>query len=295
LKKIKTYQQVVPDNAQVSFEIKRMEEVYEKTKGQLDDPHRHDYYIVLIVKKGNGQHIIDFNEFTLADQQLYFVSAGQVHQLVETQKSYGYVITFSDQFLTLNNIDKSFIQDLYLFQENGYSPPLEVDEETLNEISFLAEQMINCKSKNGKFKYQALGAWLKLLLIQAQEKCEIFPDDNPQNIQAGRFLLKKFKTLLEEKYAEWHKVADYASALSISADHLNNTIKTLTGKNVKTQIQNRILLAAKRMLLFSNLTNKEIAYHLGYSEPSNFSQFFKKNTNLSPTAFKKSFKENREI
>ena len=264
-----------------------MENVYDKFGGQPDDPHRHDYYIVLIVKKAKGKHVVDFNEFELSNNQIYFVSPGQVHQLLEEEKSFGYVITFSRQFCSHNFIEESFINDLYLFQENGFSPPLNISDDQLQQASNFAEQMLKCREANSKWKYQALGAWLKLLLILAQESCDLFPEDHTQNIQAGKTLLKDFKKLLEQNYTSWHKVGDYATALNITSDHLNNSVSSLTGKNVKAHIQSRIILAAKRMLLFSGLSQKEIAFQLGFNEPAHFSQFFKKQTQFSPSAFKK--------
>lgn len=287
--RIKIYQEVVPNNNSISFEIKRMEDIYDQMQGEADEAHRHDYFIVLIVQKAKGKHIIDFHEFDLKGNQMYFVSPGQVHQILEEEKSYGYAITFSNQFLVYNYIEKSFVNNLYLFQENGFSPPLELTSEMLDRACFFAEEMMVSKQKDDKWKYQTIGAWLKLLLILAQKSCDINPDHHTQSIQAGKVLLKDFKELLDQNYQQWHKVSDYASALNITSDYLNNAISGLTGKNVKSHIQNRILLAAKRMLLFSDFTNKEIAYQLGFSEPANFSQFFKKLSKISPSAFKKQY------
>jgi AraC family transcriptional activator of pobA len=287
--KIKTYQEVVPNNDAISFEIKKMEDVYDIVKGKPDEPHRHNYYIVLVVQKAKGKHIIDFNEFDLTGNQMYFVSPGQVHQILEDEKSFGYAITFSQQFLAYNYIEESFVKDLYLFQENGFSPPLSLTDEVLERASFFAKEMFKLKRSDEKWKYQALGAWLKLLLILAQESCAFFPDQHTQTIQAGKVLLKDFKDLLDQKYAQWHKVSDYASALNITSDYLNTSVNSLTGTNVKAHIQNRILLAAKRMLLFSSLSSKEIAYQLGFSEPANFSQFFKKHEKIAPSAFRKQY------
>lgn len=293
--KIKTYQDVVPNNHSISFEIKRMEDIYDSVKGKVDDPHRHDYYIILIVLKAKGKHIIDFHEFDLKGGQMYFVSPGQVHQIIEEEKSYGYAITFSQQFLVFNYIESSFVDNLYLFQENGYSPPLDLSPEELKRALFFGEEILKVNGAECKMKYETLGAWLKLLLILAQDACHLFPTEHTQNIQAGKVLLHDFKTLLDRHYQEWHKVSDYAVALNITSDYLNTSVNNLTGKNVKLHIQNRILLAAKRMLLFSEFSHKEIAYELGFSEPANFSQFFKKQTQQSPTAFKKSFKNSAEF
>ena len=131
MQSIKTYHEVVPENSSLTFDIKRMEDIYDKVGGQADEPHRHDYYIVLIVKRASGIHAVDFQEFELKDHQMYFVGPGQVHQIIENEKSFGFAITFSTQFLVHNFIEESFLKDIYLFQENGFSPPLQLSSETV--------------------------------------------------------------------------------------------------------------------------------------------------------------------
>ncbi|MDF1864663.1 MAG: helix-turn-helix transcriptional regulator [Saprospiraceae bacterium] len=287
MKKIKTYKAVHPEKHSLSFDIKKMETIYEKTKGQADEPHRHDYFIILFVKSAKGKHIIDFNEFDLADRQIWFISPGQVHQIIEEQKSYGSAITFSQQFMIENGIDKHFIDDLYLFQNFGFTPPLSLNIQAFENISSLINNIWKDVHSDKKFKYQAIGAWLKLALIECYSLCELGQESNTQKVQASVTLLKNFKSILEKKYQTWHKVNQYAQQLNISSDYLNASIKSLTGKSVKEQIQNRIIVAAKQLLLFSGLTTKEIAYELGFSEPANFSQFFKKCTGISPSKFGK--------
>lgn len=283
---IKTYESIHPTDTGLPFDVKRMEDIYTTTGGAVDEAHRHDYYIVMVVLHARGKHHIDFNEFELAGQQVYFISPGQVHQVVEEEASKGYAITFSRQFMVENGIDYCFIEDLYLFHDYGYSPPLELEEGRMPYLSYLAERMLEDSQSNKKFKYQALGAWLKLLLIHCHHFCSLSEETNTQKAQASVTLLRDFKALLEIHYKEWHKVSEYAAQLYISPDHLNASIKSLTGKSVKTHIQARLVVAAKRLLRFSDWTNKSIAYHLGFSEPANFSAFFKQRTGVSPSQFK---------
>jgi AraC-like DNA-binding protein len=131
----------------------------------------------------------------------------------------------------------------------------------------------------------AIGAWLKLLLLYCHHHCTLSESD-PQQLEAGQALLKRFKQLVEQHYQTWHSSTAYAQALYISADHLNRSIKTLVGKTAKAYIQERLTIAAKRLLYFSELTTKEIGYELGFSEPANFSAFFKRNTGVSPSQFR---------
>ena len=93
--------------------------------------------------------------------------------------------------------------------------------------------------------------------------------------------------LIEENYSNWHSVKEYAEHLNVTADHLNRVIKSLTGKTAKEQLLSKIILESKRMMYFSDLNLKQIGYELGFSEPANFSAYFKKYTGLSPTEFKK--------
>lgn len=285
--KIKTYQHVNASNAKLSFGISRMEDIYTHRKGQTDAPHRHDYYTVLLIKKAQGKHLIDFEAYPLNEAQVYFITPGQVHQIIEEKKSIGYAMVFSVAFLIENNIPLSFINDLNLFNNYNQNPPLALNALSLEKLTYYSEEIITCQEESHKFKTAATGALLKLFLIYCNQICTR-PIQHNQQLEVGNSILKNFKHLVEEHYLTWHHTSDYAQALHISPDHLNRTIKSLIGKTAKNYLQSRITIAAKRLLFFSDLSAKEIGYQLGFSEPANFSAFFKKNTGLSPSQFKKS-------
>lgn len=284
---VKKYTHIHPDDHFASFRINRMEAIYDQMGGKTDDPHRHEYYTIAIVEQAKGQHLIDFHAFTLEGKQIYFISPGQVHQVIEEEKSYGWILTFTQQFMVENGIEACFIEDLHLFQDYGFSPPLEVNQEEWEELNSIAMRMQTFYHSNKKFQYQAIGALLKLCLIECNNICALPPMNHPQSTQAALSLLRSFKDLLHKNFREWHKVGQYAEALHITPDYLNVSVKSLTGKSAKEHIQSRITVAAKRLLRFSALHTKEISYELGFSEPANFSQFFKKCVGVSPSKFRK--------
>ncbi len=282
---IKTYSQVHQADESISFRISRMEDIWDARKGIKDEPHRHEYYTVLLVKHANGKHIIDFFEYPLAPFQLFFISPGQVHQVIEFEKSFGYAVLFSSEFLIENNIPFYFIDDLALFNDYGHSPPLMLNEKEFFLLSQFAEEIVKANDSDLKFKDQAISAYLKLLLINSNNLCSL-SIDNTQKQEAGNNILKNFKQLVNERYMEWHQTSDYAGELSVTPDYLNRVVKSLVGKTAKEIIQSRIIVAAKRHLYFSGLSTKEIGYKLGFSEPAHFSAFFKKTTGVSPSNFK---------
>lgn len=283
---IKTYQYVNRQDNSLTFGVSKMETSYINRNGKKDKPHRHSYFTVLLVNKANGQHFVDFNEYELSENQVFFVSPGQVHQVIEKEQSFGYILTFSAQFLVNNNIPLSFIEDLNLFNDYGNAAPMKLTKKQRDKLANYCEEIFHFHKNDIKFKSQAIGANLKLFLIYCNNLCSI-PVENVQLIQAGHSILKVFKEAVEKHHTEWHSSTEYAQLLNITPDHLNRTIKSLIGKTAKEYIQIRLSIAAKRLLFFSDLSIKEIGYQLGFSEASNFSAFFKKSTNLSPSEFRK--------
>ena len=286
MESVKIYQEVSSEEGDVSFGIFRMEDIYEEQNGEPDEPHRHGYYTVLIVNRAKGLHKIDFNTYDLQNRQVFFVAPGQVHQVIEKEKPIGFAMTFSNQFLVENFIPLSFIDSLNLFQNYGQSPPLTPNKEQFEAIERFANQIFELHISDQNMKCLSIGSLLKLLLIECNNICCINPIEMDVDT-TGDNLIRAFKKAVDKDYKKEHSTTYYANGLYITPDHLNRTLKARTGTTAKDYIQSRIITEAKRLLYFSDLSNKEIAYELGFNEPANFSAFFKKHTQLSPSNFKK--------
>lgn len=284
---VKTYQKVNAQKESASFGISKMEAVFKNRKGKVDEPHRHNFYTVLVIKKAKGTHKIDFNSYQLAENQVFFVAPDQVHQIIEETISYGFVMTFSNQFLIENSIPLSFVEGLNLFHNYGQSPPLQPDKNQFNTIISFTEQIFELFHSNKTMKWLSIGSFLKLLLIECNNICAINPIVTDTDVSGDDTIIRNFKNLVDENYRTLHATTFYANALFITPDHLNRTFKSRTGKTAKEYIQTRIVIEAKRLLYFTDLSAKEIGFDLGFNEPANFSTFFKKHTLLSPSKFKK--------
>lgn len=262
-----------------------MEEIYVKRQGKTDEPHRHDFFTVIIVKQAKGIHKIDFNAYELGKNQIFFVSPGQVHQIIEHEPSTGYALTFSTQFLVENAIHISFIESLNLFHDYGQSPPLTPSAEQFSRVEQFAEEIYALHHSNAQMKMISIGAFLKLIFIECNNSCEMDPTEWHQEVSTNQ-LVRAFKEKVNAYYKNEHSTTFYAEQIHVTPDHLNRVIKSTIGKTAKEYIQSKIITEAKRLLFFSTLTNKEIGFELGFNEPANFSAFFKKCTQLSPSKFK---------
>jgi AraC family transcriptional regulator, transcriptional activator of pobA len=133
---------------------------------------------------------------------------------------------------------------------------------------------------------ETIGAYLKLFMIECHGQCSFSPDSNLQGFEVSKTLVKNFRALVESHYSSSHQVKYYAEALNVTPNYLNEVIKTSMNIPAKEFIQNRLILEAKRMAIFTDKSAKEIGFELGFEDPSHFSKFFKINTGLSIQSFK---------
>ena len=273
--------------AHAKFYLGDMGDIYEKVDGQADKPHRHNYYTVLFIEEAEGKHIVDYKSYAFSRKEVHFVSPGQVHQVALTKKPIGKVFTFSKEFLVYNNIAESYISNFNLFKSFSESPPIKLDDSTFNRLCSIVDNMEEYLDLKIDFYTDALGALLSLFLINCSNSSKV---DRSQidNVNPNICLVRDFKKLVDSNFDKWHKVKDYASELKVSPKQLSTIIKSITGKVAKEFIQDRLILEAKRLLLHTDLSIKEIAYQIGFDEPLHFSGFFKKKEDISPSIFRNS-------
>ena len=85
--------------------------------------------------------------------------------------------------------------------------------------------------------------------------------------------------------------SEYANALNMSSAYLNEVVKDATGITVSEYIRNEIIIRAKRLLYYTNMSIKDIAIDLGYEDWAYFSRIFSKATNMPPTEFRAKYRE----
>jgi AraC family transcriptional activator of pobA len=274
------------EGSPASFVIQTIESLHGEMDNTTDEPHRHNYFTVIWPFSGSGKHMIDFREYAIQPNHIFFVSPEQVHLInIETPVT-GYLMRFTCEFLETYSIRKDFISNLRLFKSCDDAPPLPVNDSMKERLYMFCKNMSEAFQSSEEMRYETVGAYLKLFLIECNTSCTIRPAGNPQNLEVGRTLVRKFKDLVDNHFSEWHQVKDYASELNVTPGYLNEVIKTSIGQSAKEYIQNRLVLEARRLSLFTSQSFKEIGFGLGFNDPSHFSKFFKSSTGRSLQEFK---------
>ncbi len=262
------------------FEIMRFDEMEEPN---VDDIHKHSFYEILWTEKGISKQTIDYKEYEVLPNSLFFISPNQVHQFDEWKPLKGGTILFTEDFFLLNHNNKDKLFELS-FLDNFYANPcIQLDKKNFADIKQTIDLITNEQRRFDKSQ-TIIQSLLHILLAQVQ-RCVDIETENPVS-KKYLILYKQFKNLLDKHFTENKTTSFFAQKLHITAHHLNLVTKNVTGKTASEVIRARSMLEAKRLLTFTDKTVSEIAFELNYSDSSYFAKTFKAETNLSPKTFK---------
>jgi AraC family transcriptional regulator, transcriptional activator of pobA len=250
-------------------------------KDMVQELHRHDFFFILALKKGLGNHEIDFTSYKICDNSLFFMRPGQVHQLELKAGSTGYLVQFIPDFLGPG--DKASGQ---LLRRAGNKNLYKIDAKMIKKPFVILTYIFQEYSEKQEGYQEVIKANLGIFFIELvrNSKNRMIPLTNrPLDPQAR---IEELSELLEAHISTHKHVSQYASMLHLSSYQINALTKTTLGKKFSDLINDHIILEAKRFLLATSDQVNQIAYHLGYEDVSYFIRFFKKHTGFSPEAFR---------
>lgn len=262
------------------FEIITLDKLlgkYDLQNHYMTKPHRIKFYNILYFTSGDDYHYVDFKEYPVKKGSLIFLNKNQIHSFSKTANYKGYIILFTDKFLSRNliNIQKVFY--------NILSKPYILDN-CFEEFETIFKQLINeYEDTNNLFKEKIFVSLFNYLILKSEKLLsnKIIDNQNEKYLT----IFEEFTNQLHENYQVSRNVNFYAQKLDISPKHLNTLCRKFLNLSAKNTIDNFVVLEAKRELI-SNLPIKEISYKLGFIETTNFVKYFKKQTNISPSKFK---------
>ncbi|MFI0431280.1 helix-turn-helix domain-containing protein [Mariniflexile sp. HMF6888] len=236
----------------------------------VDWPHRHDFYSLVWFTRSSGINVIDFEEYEIKHDRLFFMQPKQVHNWSYSKESKGYILVFAKHFIKeipLELMDIAFV---------------DLKSDSIKLIKPLLENLIKESKLNDNLVEKSIISGINYLLLHLTRTAS----DLEHNRKTKSKTILQFSKLVADTISKNLTVKDYADQLHITVEKLNEHCKENYGQNPKNIILEKKITEAKRLLYFTDLSIKEIAFRLGFEDSSYFSRIFKLKTNFSPSDFK---------
>ena len=248
-------------------------------------PHRHNFYYLLFIQEGTGSHMIDFKSYPITKHTFFFLKPGQVHHVDFTSPAKGYLIQFNSEFY-----HSTHVQNNKLIRKLGRKNQYNFNKESFQTIEMILGAIFREYNEKA-FNYSDLiRSYLDILFTEIIRYSYTNESGTESEKLYHQERFEEFMEKVESHFDTLKKVSDYAEMMNLTTYQLNAITKVIVDKTCSQLINEQIILNAKRNLLATSNQINEIAFALGYDDPSYFIRFFKKHTNYSPEAFRQKFK-----
>jgi AraC family transcriptional regulator, transcriptional activator of pobA len=247
------------------------------------EPHRHAYHELIWIRGGHGRHLIDGEPVEFGPHTLTLIAQGQVHQFERAEGVSGLVARFDDGWLGEGLAGDAGRRVLFSSHDcTSLGPPEDEAERFDALLDLLRVEVERPRTRDSAELRRHL---LSAALLWAKR----WRDARFEEGGASRGdvqLHESFLETLERDFATSHDAGHYASELNVTTGTLSRTLSKLTGRTTKQLITERVILEAVRLLRFSDLSIKEIAARLGFSDQFAFSKAFKRQRGEAPLDFR---------
>ncbi len=246
---------------------------------------RQDLYKILWNTKNPTTLTVDNYELELKENEVIFCTPLNVMEVPIDNKGL-YAFVFNKQFFCIQTHDDQVSCNGFLFYGSSQPPVIQLEQKEIKHFDILRAQFEEEMAVKDRLQGEMLRSLLKRMLIKSTRLAkDHLPQPSITNVQMDT--VREYNLLVEKKFRELHQVKDYAKLLFKSPKTLSNLFLKYSDKTPVMVINERIILEAKRLLLYSNKSTDEIAQELGYKNSSHFSKFFKKHEGVSPSILRK--------
>lgn len=247
-------------------------------------PHRHDFYQIVLFTQGGGHHSIDFRRYAVGPHQVYYMAPGQIHTWEFDADVDGYLLNFNESFFTSICHNPHFVREFPLFSSIGRDSVHTLDLACCSEVERTFAQLLEEFEQGGEYSADLLRGMLLTMLVRLSRAVPVALQEGASKHNMG--LMRQFEQLIEQHYREKRLPSAYAEMMFITPNHLNALTNGVAGKSAGELIRERILLEAKRMLVNSDLMIGQIAETLNFEDNAYFTRFFKKYLGTTPERFR---------
>ena len=252
-------------------------------------PSRLNALIIGVGTEGETSLTSNLQEFRLKKDSLFIFSPKHILQVQSNNRFKAHLIVIAPDFLKRINIDTKRMMPLFL--QFGSLPCMALthaESQSLRSFISMVEQEL--KGSETDFSSEIIGGLIAATIYKVGDILTHYltehPEvDSPIHNRAEEYF-RQFTELLGEHYKHERSVGFYARQLCITPKYLTTLIKRISGKSVSEWIDNYVILEAKTLLKYSNMSVQEIAYYLNFPNQSFFGSYFKRNAGMSPSQYK---------
>ena len=255
------------------------------TKPEKYMAHRDDYYLFLFMDTEKTVFTIDFETIQVQGKQLFYVRPDQVHFTPVMRKMKGWFLAI-DPVLVDNNC-KNLFEKQFATQKPMPSDA-DVSLKLTQTACLLQVALQGSPTAFGKGVILNLANAFIGIIAEQYSGRQI---ESHLSHSRSLVMAHQFKALLSDKFRTMKSPCQYADKLNYSLSYLNESVKSVTGFPISYWIHQQIILEAKRLLYYTDMSVREIAFFLGYEDHTYFSRLFSKVAGMSPGAFRQKFHE----
>lgn len=253
-------------------------------------------YIKILYAPAGYSLTVDFKHYATKKGSLFCIHPNQYLQLEQAGKEPGYCIYYNRDFYCVQIHDEEVACDGLLFNNIYEMPMTELPKEDDQFARLALQQIMEELASQESSREEMVRTYLKQIIIRTTRawKKQQLSHLNTAPAQDLEFF-RTFSRLVEIHFREKHSVTDYADLLAVAPKTLSKKFNRLNLTQPNDIIKDRILLEAKRLLAYSSMNIKEIAYNLGYDDPAYFNRLFTSKTGATPATFRKQFLQTEEV
>ena len=246
--------------------------------------HKLSFYVILLFTDKNGKYNINFNDYEFEKGSLFTLRKDNIHKFYDN-KAKGELLVFTEDFILSHSNEIEASKTFLLFNEMLASPKLQLEKTEYKEITTLVnlikEEYLESRDD---YSLSIIRSYIQVVitkLFRIKAKDQLVFDDHKY---LAMFL--RLQGLIEKECFRHKKVSFYAQQMGVTAKTLNNVTQSILHKTTKSVINDIVIIQSKRLIINSNESLTQIAYQVGFEDPTNFFKYFRKYTGMSPSQFK---------
>lgn len=238
---------------------------------------------------------VDFKQYTTGEPAVFFINSNQHFHIENIGEEPGLMIYYNRDFYCIQIHDSEVACDGLLFNNLSNMPMITLNATDTIVITYILKAIQNEFRVKQAQQEEMLRVYLKQIIILSTRLWSVQHLDKVNDgIDHDTAFYRQFSLLVENHYKEKHAVADYADIIGIAPKTLTHRLKKMNMTQPNEVIKDRIILEAKRLLIHTAMSAKEIAYHLGYEDPAYFNRLFSLKVGNTPSNFRKKYDEGKK-